>query len=56
MKKIEIFDGKKECSKCKKWYPATLKFFHSNKSHSTGLLSQCKECRKNIEMIIEKEH
>ncbi|HEC40779.1 MAG TPA: hypothetical protein ENI29_21225 [bacterium] len=35
----------KQCSKCKKWKPATTEFFHKGSSTKDGLHSHCKVCR-----------
>lgn len=34
----------KICNHCKKEYPATLEYFHSQKGHKSGLRSWCKSC------------
>lgn len=33
-----------QCTKCKKYLPATTKFFNTNKAGLLGLTSQCKRC------------
>ena len=55
MKKKEIVNGELECSKCKKWYPATLEFFFKDKKHITGLTSHCKNCRREYRKIYNKQ-
>jgi hypothetical protein len=37
----------KRCSKCRRFFPATLEFFNKDKKHTDGLRSDCKECRKS---------
>lgn len=34
----------KECSKCKSKYPATSRFFYSDKKSRNGLRNECKDC------------
>lgn len=34
----------KQCSKCLRFFPATLDHFQSHKRHKDGFASQCKEC------------
>lgn len=34
----------KQCSKCKKEYPATLAYFYANKRYKDGLHFWCKNC------------
>lgn len=41
---IQISKLEKKCSKCKKIYPATTKYFQKDKSKSDGLYSSCKKC------------
>ena len=36
----------KQCSKCKKFFPATSVFFTSDKSKKDGFYTKCRECRK----------
>ena len=36
----------KECTKCKKRFPATAQYFYRCKTKSTGLRPECKDCRK----------
>jgi len=38
----------KTCSNCGKTLPATLEYFHKNKSGKYGLMARCKECRSLI--------
>ena len=35
------------CTKCGKKFPATVEYFHKNKSGKYGLKSECKECNNN---------
>lgn len=37
----------KRCTKCSNPYPATLEYFHADKTKSDGLHCWCKLCRKN---------
>ena len=37
---------KKRCSKCKKVFPATTKYFYRHETRRRGFLSQCKKCHK----------
>ena len=36
----------KLCSKYKRKYPATSKYFHNHKNRNDGLDPWCKECKK----------
>lgn len=36
----------KQCNRCEETKPATAEFFHSDKTHSDGLRSQCIICRR----------
>lgn len=37
--------GKKRCSNCKKWFPATTTHFFVDKTRWDGLTHRCKRCR-----------
>lgn len=41
---IEELGLLKECSKCKREYPATNKYFYPDKKSKTGLRPECKDC------------
>lgn len=41
---VPIPDGHRVCTKCNKFYPATLDYFHSHKKGKNGLGSWCIEC------------
>jgi hypothetical protein len=41
----EVIEGYKRCSVCSKVFPATLEYFHSDKTHADSLRTQCKVCR-----------
>lgn len=41
----------KRCSRCDKEKPLTTEFYHRCSKHSTGLKSDCKECRNEINRI-----
>jgi hypothetical protein len=43
-----IPDGFKRCTKCQETLPATTEYFHSDKSHASGLRTQCRTCRNEI--------
>lgn len=34
----------KQCTKCKKWFPATTEYFNKNKNGKYGLYSLCRKC------------
>jgi len=44
----------KVCSKCKKSYPRTKKYFYVNKRHKDGLASACKKCTRPIRKKYEQ--
>ena len=46
----------KQCSKCKKKYPANLKYFASNKIAKDGLHSWCRKCKREIDILGKKEY
>jgi len=46
----------KECSKCGTIYPATLEFFHKDKSVKFGLNAMCKLCRNPINQNYKKNN
>src|SRR5580693_2157130 len=46
----------KICAKCKKPFPATLEFFHSNRSHPDGLGSYCKACQNGTSVASKNRH
>jgi DNA-binding CsgD family transcriptional regulator len=48
--KVKTTDKWKQCSRCKRWLPATEEFFSPDKRNSDGLQGICKKCdlsRKN---------
>ncbi len=43
--KSGVVEGQKQCQQCKKWFPATIEYFHTSKTNTTsGLHSYCKSC------------
>ena len=48
MKRFEHIGGKKQCSCCGKWLPATLEFFTRDSERWDKLTHRCKECRKGV--------
>ena len=46
----------KTCTKCKKEYIATLEFFYKQKKGKDGLLSQCKNCRREYSKKYNEEN
>lgn len=42
----------KECTKCKKEYPATTEFFHKQASSPDNLTYTCKNCRKTSDAVV----
>ena len=49
---VYIVDGKKICSNCNEWLPATNEYFFNSKQHTTGLQSWCKRCMRAMKMGI----
>lgn len=39
-------DGRKCCSQCLQWYPATPEYFNRRRRSSDGLRSECRRCQK----------
>lgn len=46
---MDVPDGKKICSSCKRVLPADKEHFYQSQKTSSGLTSQCKECRSGTE-------
>lgn len=51
-----INNGQKQCSKCKKWYPATDEYFIIESRMSTGFTSQCRKCTNESSANYYYEH
>lgn len=43
-----IKDGKKNCTACGEWFPATTEYFNKAANNPTGLASSCKDCFKRL--------
>ena len=46
----------KKCSKCKKEYPATLKYFKPCKNRKSKLSSWCRDCKRKIDRIYSRNY
>lgn len=46
----------KICLICEKEFPATLEFFHRNRSNKNGLNTYCKRCANKCVSVYQKEH
>lgn len=46
----------KKCNTCKKEFPATLKYFYSDKSRPDTLHYNCKKCKDEINTNYRKKH
>ena len=44
---VESLSIVKECSKCKKTFPATRRYFYTDVSAKGGLRPECKKCHSN---------
>ena len=45
---MRLLKMNKICTKCKKEYPATLKYFSPDKRNRNGLQSRCRKCSRKI--------
>ncbi len=43
-----LHDGKRQCTTCKEWFPASPEFFNRQRNTKLGLTSQCRTCLKTI--------
>ena len=46
----------KKCSKCKKEYPATIKYFGIDNNVKDKLKYWCKSCKKNVDKIYSRKY
>lgn len=56
MKKFSHVDGKKQCSCCGQWLPATYEFFVKDSRRWDGFTNRCKKCRKGGVCVCFRKH
>lgn len=47
LRKPRIAPTEKQCSRCKKWFPATTEYFYVDPSRRDGFRPQCKACKRD---------